>query len=199
MLGAEAYPEMPRKKSKGVPEGSGPVPQDTSGLGGITMVEARRIFSEVLNKHLPEITDILRAENQRSADLEYDARQPRLTTEADVESDTKTRKGTEDAAADRVMNENSSSARRVHTYGQTSSTSLGMTAELPALPRRDNVMVDKGAEAPKPCISPVEMRTLTAAGGLLPAGTASTAMRTIFPRLLFFLSSVKRSRKVPVG
>ena len=117
ILGAEACPEMPRQKSKGVPEGSGPVPQDTSGLGGITMVEVRRIFSEVLDKHLSENTDILRAENQRSAGLEYYARQPRLTTEADVESDSKTRKGTEDAAADRVMNGNSSSARRVNTYG----------------------------------------------------------------------------------
>ena len=50
------------------------------------------------------------------------------------------------------------------------------STEHPALPCcRDDAMVGRGAEAPKPCLSPVEMLTLTPAGGLLPAGTASTA------------------------
>ena len=44
---------------------------------------------------------------------------------------------------------------------------------------RDDALVDKGVVAPKPCLSSVEMRTLTTAGGLLPASTASIAMRTI--------------------
>ena len=45
---------------------------------------------------------------------------------------------------------------------------------------RDDALIDKGAAAPKPCLSFVEMRTLTAAGGLLLASTASTATRIIF-------------------
>ena len=63
---------------------------------------------------------------------------------------------------------------------QTSSTSFGMKAELPALPRRDDVLANKGAAAPKPCPSPVEMRALTVTGGLLPTGKAPTATRIIF-------------------
>ena len=35
-----------------------------------------------------------------------------------------------------------------------------MKAKSPALPCRDGVFVDKGVEAPDPCLSPVEMRTL---------------------------------------
>ena len=124
---------------------------------------------------------MLRATDQHLLDVEHDARQPRLTTEADVKPDTKTRKRAEDAAAYQAKNGDSCSANRSET-SQTSSTSFGMTAEPPALPRRDDVLVDKGAAAPKPCLSPVEMRTLKAIGGLLPAGTTSTAMRTIFPR-----------------
>ena len=44
----------------------------------------------------------------------------------------------------------------------------------------DQALVIKGAEAPKLCLSPVEMRAPIAADGLLPAGTASTVIRTIF-------------------
>ena len=56
-------------------------------------------------------------------------------------------------------------------------------------------LVDKEAAAPKPCLSSVEMRTLTTAGGLLPAGTASIATRTIFPRFSFSwsLGEIKKS------
>ena len=109
--------------------------------------------------------------------------------EADVELNTKTRKRTEDASgADRVENEDNSSTERVNG-GPTSLTSFGMIAEPPD-PEKSigNALIDKGAEAPKPCLPPVEMRTPTATGGLLPAGTAPTAMRVIFPRPLFFWS-----------
>ena len=51
---------------------------------------------------------------------------------------------------------------------------------------KNDALVDKGAAAPKPCLSPVERHT-TAAGGLLPAGTASTAMRTISPTAFLVL------------
>ena len=98
------------------------------------------------------------------------------------------------AAADRAKHVDSCSAKRVDT-GPTSSTSFGMTIERPALPRRNDVLIDKGTEATKPCLSPAEMRTLTAPGRLLPAGTAYTAMRIIFPRKLFCWSLSKETKK----
>ena len=48
---------MPRMKSKAIPEGNGPVPQDKSGLGGLTMEEIRRIFVRELNKSLDRWTN----------------------------------------------------------------------------------------------------------------------------------------------
>ena len=145
---------------------------------------------------LDELMEKAREKNQRLAGLEHAAWQPRLATGANVETNTKTCKRTKDAVADRVMNGDSSSARRVKTYGPTSSTSFGMEAEPPASSMRGHALVDKGAAAPKPCLSPVEMRTLTAAGGLLPAGTASITTRTIFhqPPLWFCPTKEKSSR-----
>ena len=104
----------------------------------------------------------------------------------DVTSDNKTRKRTEEAASDRVMCGDSSSAQVDHD--PICLTSFGDdSTEPPALPCcRDDALVDKGAEVPKPCLSPVETRTLTATGSLLPAGTASTATRTIFHQLPFW-------------
>ena len=99
--------------------------------------------------------------------------------ETDVKPDTKTRKRTEDAAAEQAKHGDNSSSARVDA-GPTCSTSFGMKAEPPALPLRDDALVDKSAAARKPCLSPVEMRTLTAAGDLLTARTASTAARVIF-------------------
>ena len=109
--------------------------------------------------------------------------------EADVPTDKKTRKRTEDTAADQAKHGDICSAKRVD-IDPTSSTSFGMTAEPSAVPHRDDILVDKSTAAPKPCLSPVEMRKLTTAGDLLPAGTASTARRTIFPR---------QTRKVTAG
>ena len=71
--------------------------------------------------------------------------------EADVTADKKSRERTEGAApAVQAKHEDSSSAKRVQA-GPTSSTSLGKKAEPPALPRRDDVLVDIGSTAPKPC------------------------------------------------
>ena len=91
---------------------------------------------------------------------------------------------------------NSSSAKKADA-GPTSSISLGMAVKPPALPRRDDVLVNKGAEAPKLCLSPVEMRTITVADGLLSAGIASTAMRAIFSRQLFSWNLSKETEKKP--
>ena len=65
-----------------------------------------------------------------------------------------------------------------------------------ALPHcRDDALVDKSAVASKPCLSSIEMRTLPTARGLLPAGTASIAMRTIVPGSFFSwsLGEIKKS------
>ena len=116
VLGAEISPEMPRNMTKAVLEGNGPVPHnDEFGCGEPMMVDLYRMlknnFDRMDNnldrmlshlcqqdKTLVELTEEMRAINQRLADLEYEARQSRLATEADVEPDTKTRKRTEDTA-----------------------------------------------------------------------------------------------------
>ena len=184
---------MPRKKSKAVHEGNDPLLQDTCGsLGWITLEEIRRIMSEALEKSFDNFYRLntenlkeMRATRQRSASLEQDARQPRLTTEADVKPGTKTRKRTENAAAERVISEDSSFAQVdpdlmcLTSFGDDSTKYLA----LPCC--RDDALIGKGAAVLNPCLSPVKMRTLTAAGGLLPTGTVSTAMRTIVSRSLF--------------
>ena len=162
--------------SKVISEDNDPIPQDAYVmLGGIKLEELRRIMSEALDKTFDKHTaEIMGRANQRLAGLEQEARQQRLATKADVPTDTKTHKR---------MNEDSCSAKRVQA-GPTSLTNFGMKAEPPALPRKDDVLVDKEATVPKPCLSPVEMSTPTAADGLLPAGAASTVMKTIFSRPL---------------
>ena len=72
-----------------------------------------------------------------------------------------------------------SSAKRFE-IGPTSLTSFGMMAESPALSSVDGALVDKGTAVPKLCLSPVEMRTLTAVGDLLSAGKTFAPTRTIF-------------------
>ena len=51
----EVNPDMPRKKSKAVPEDNGPVSLDTSGICGITMEQIRRILSGALEKYFDEL------------------------------------------------------------------------------------------------------------------------------------------------
>ena len=129
---------------------------------------------------LDEIMDRTRETNQLLAGLEHDVRQPRLAMKGDVTSDKKTRKRTKGAAAGRAMSGDKSFARVDHDPMCVTSFGDDSTGP-PALPCcRDDALVDKGAEAPKLCLSPVEIRTLTAAGGLLPTGTSITATRIIF-------------------
>ena len=86
------------------------------------------------------------------------------------------------------MREDNVSARRVDPSPKTNSTSVGMMAESPALPRKDDVLVENGDASPKPCLQFLGMRSPSAAGGLLPAGEAFTAARTTFNKtpLCFF-------------
>ena len=110
--------------------------------------------------------------------LEQDSRQPRFAMEADVPADKKTRERTEGTAtAVQAMHGDSFSANRAEA-GPTSSTSFGVKAEPPALPCRDDVLVENAAAVPKLCISPLERRKPTAAGGLLSTNITSAATRT---------------------
>ena len=62
----------------------------------------------------------------------------------------------------------------------TTSTCFGMMAEPPALPCRDDVVVESGYAAPKSCLPSLEMRSSIVAGGLVSTGEASTSTDTCF-------------------
>ena len=122
--------------------------------------------------------------DQRLIRLEHGARQPRLAMEADGQANTKTRERTEGAAAAvQVMHGDSCTAQKVQN-GQKTSISFGVKTEPPDLPCRDDVVVESGDAAPKLCLPSLEMRTTTAAGGLVPTGKTSTAIDTASNELL---------------
>ena len=123
----------------------------------------------------------MRATDQRKASLEQDARQPHLAMEADGPANTMTLEHKEGAAtAVQAMHGDSFSARRVDPGPNTTSTSFGMNTEPPALPCRDDVVVEDRAAGSKSCLPSLEMRSPTAAGGLLPTGEISTATKITF-------------------
>ena len=85
----------------------------------------------------------------------------------------------EDVAAERMISGDNSSAQ-IDTDPMCLTSFGDDSAGPPVLPctRRDDALVDNGAKLPKPCLSPAEMRTRTAAGGILPTGgTAFTEMK----------------------
>ena len=59
--------------------------------------------------------------------------------------------------------------------------------EPPALPCRDDALVNQGHKVVKPCLSPMEIRKSTSAGSLLDAGATSITktQATNFPQQLF--------------
>ena len=146
----------------------------------------------------PENPKDLRRMDQRLASFEQDARQPHLAMEADVPAEEKTRERTEGAAkAVQAMHGDRFSANRVQAGPKITSTSFSVKAEPFALPCRDDVLVENGAAAPKSCLSPLKMRTPTAAGGLLHTGKTSSATRTTFdqPPLRFYSTEETNSEK----
>ena len=129
------------------------------------------------------IDEIMRLLEQFLTSLEQDARQPRLAMKADGFANAKTHERTERAAtAVQAMHEDSGSATRVDPGPKINSTSFGMMAEPPDLPYREDVLVEDGAAAPKSCLPFLEIRTTTAADGLLPTGEISTATNTTFKK-----------------
>ena len=134
---------------------------------------------------------------QHSASLEQDARQPRPAMEADGPVNTKTRERTEGAAtAVQAMHGDSCTEQKVQD-GPKTSTSFVMKAKPPALPCRDDVVVESGDAAPKSCLPSSEMRSPTAASGLVPTGKTSTATETTVNELLlqFYSTEEENSKK----
>ena len=96
----------------------------------------------------------MRSINQRVARLEQDTWQPRLTMEADGPAGTKTRERKEGAAkAVQAKHGDSCTAQRVQD-GPKISVCFGVVAKPPALPCRDDVLVENGTAAPKSWRSP---------------------------------------------
>ena len=150
------------------------------------------------DEKLDELMGMTRGTRQRLAGLEQDARQPRLATKkVDVPTNIKTRKRAGDAAADQAKHGDTCSTKKIDP-DLICLTSFGDdSTEPPALSYcRNDALLDKGAVAPKPFLSLLaEMRTLTVTSGLLPVGTVSTAMMTIFPRPLFSWSLGEETKK----
>ena len=179
---------MLRKASKAVPEGNDPVPQkEELRSGQLTLGDVYRLCVERFdrmddrwNKKLDEISDEIRKIDQHVTRLEHEARQPRLAMEADGPADTtKTRERTEGAAtAVQAMRGDGFSARRVEPGPNTNSTSFGVKAGPPALPCRDDSVVESSAAAFESCLPSIEMRPSTASGGLVPTGEVSKASET---------------------
>ena len=83
--------------------------------------------------------------------------------------------------------------------GLKTSISFGVKTKPPDLPCRDDVLVEDGAAAPKSCLSSLEMRTTTAAGGLVSTGKTSTETETTLnePFLQFFSAEEANCKKDP--
>ena len=144
---------------------------------------------------MDEITRLL---EQHLPSLEQEARQPRLAMEADEPADTKTRERTQGAAkVVQAMHGDSFSASRIDSGPKNNSTSFGVKAEPPALPCKDEVLVDNGAAVPKSCTSRLRMHTTTAAGGLLSTGKTSIVTRTTYnqPPLRLYSTGQTNSKK----
>ena len=64
----EVYPKMPRKKSKAVTEGNGPIPHGDVGPDQPTMADLYRMIKEILDKSdrkLDELTEEMGGARQR--------------------------------------------------------------------------------------------------------------------------------------
>ena len=167
---------MLRQESEAVPEGNGLVHQEEKFRPcQPAPVDVFQRIDEIWDRGLDTIMRYL---EQHSASQEEDARQPRLVMETDGPANTKTRERTEGAAtAVQAMHRDSCTAQKVQD-GPKTSISFGVKAEPPALPCREDVLIEDGAAAPKSCLLSLEMRRTAAAGGLVPTRKTSTATET---------------------
>ena len=171
---------MLRKTSEAVPEGNDPVPQkEELGSGQPTMEDVYRRIKLMMSHFEEHMDDIFDVMDQHLTRQEHGARLPRLAMEANGQVSTKTRERTEGAAtAVQAMRGDCLSARRVEPGPTTNSISFGEKAEPPALPCRDNVVVESNPAVSESCLPSMEMRPSTAAGGLVPTSEASNALET---------------------
>ena len=161
-----------------------------------------RLFKESFNRrlkiiksHFDQMVEAMRETDQRLASLEHDAWQPRLPMKADEQVDTKTRERTEGTATTvQAMHGDSCFANRVDPNPMYS-TSVGDDRTGPPVPpcSGENALVDDGAAAPKSCLPPLEMRTTTTAGGLLPTGETSAATKITFNQSPLRLYSTEKT------
>ena len=102
------------------------------------------------NRKLDELAEEMRVMDQRVGSLEQGARQPRLTMEAGVQADKKTRERTEGAAkAVQVMHVDSCSANRVDPDTMCSTNLGGDSTGPPALPYSgDDALIGKALRRP---------------------------------------------------
>ena len=166
-------------------------------------VEGINIKTEKLDKLLDRRGNKLddrvkeaRNTNQLRAGLQHQAQQPRLAMKADVLEDKKTRESMEDFARDErlgdIFSDRANDPMRLTSFGDQDYT------EPPALPCRNEALVNEGHEVAKPCLTPLEMRKSTSAGCLLHAGTASTSETrgTNFPPQLLRWTFREPSEKI---
>ena len=184
-------------ENKAVPEGNCPAPQQEEfGSGEPTLADICRLFEEQFDRRdrkLDEMAKSWRSIDQRLAGLGPDARQPRLTMVADGKANTRElTEGTSTAV--QVMHEDSCYADRVDP-DPICSTSFGDDRTGPSAPACSglNILLDNGAAAPNSCLPSLEMRSPTAAGGLLPTGEVSITTRTISNQLPLWLYSTEET------
>ena len=131
------------------------------------------------DRWIKNLDDEMRKMDEHVTRLEHGARQPRLAMEADGQANTKTRERTEGAETEvQAMRGDYFSTNRVEPGPNTNSTSFGTKTEPPALPCRDDVVVESGAAASESCLPSMEMRSSIAADGLVPTSEASKASET---------------------
>ena len=172
-------------------------PSDKSLIG--QQIKLMKSHLEEQEKMLDKFRDgIMGLFDQLAVRPEQDARQPRLAIEADGPANTKTRECTEGAAtAVQAMHGDSCSTAQKVQDGPKTSISFGVMAEPPDLPCREDVLVEDGATSPESCLPSLEMRSSTAAGGLVSTGETSTATETTVnkPLLQSYSSEEENSKK----
>ena len=185
---------MLREESEAVSEGNGPVHREEKiGFGQSALADEYREVRNLSKQQEIRLEMITRLLEQLSECLEHEARQSRLAMEADRPADTKTRERTEGTAtAVQAMRGDAFSARRVKSGPNTNSTSFGVKVEPPALPCRDNVVVESRGAASESCLPSLEMHSSTAAGGVVPTCEASTAKETNFNQPPFGFARPRR-------
>ena len=131
-----------------------------------------RLNMKMDNLLLDDMEEEVLNTNQRHAGLQHQAHQTRLAMKTDVQEDKKTLESTEDFENGGILGDISSDRvndpMRLTSFGDKDYT------EPPALPCRDDALVNQGHEVAKPCLSPEEIRKSTSAGSFLHAGATST-------------------------